>query len=277
MCTCNQGNIDLSSSTDPNPIDTVTLNDGDRILLIEQTDKTENGIYDAVDATDPTTWTRSADADEDDDVNSGLFTLAVEGSVSGNVGFILITPDPITLGTTELDFTRFSGIENITAGTGLNKSGSTLTVDEDYDFTFTSAVDFSAGLDTQGDITDGTEVIWDASAQEVPDAALGTIDNATLANDDITVAGNVVSLGGSTSVDHADLSNIAADDHHAKYTDAEAVSAVNAETTLSVDISGDADTLDGNDASDFVAASDFPTIQLDGQTVDSTDTINFQT
>jgi hypothetical protein len=128
VCTCDQGNIDLSSSSDPNPIDTVTLNDGDRILLIEQTDATENGIYDAVTATDPTTWVRSADADEDDEVNSGMFTLAVEGSTSGNVGFILITPDPITLGTTSLNFTRFSGIENITAGDGLSKSGSTLSI-----------------------------------------------------------------------------------------------------------------------------------------------------
>jgi hypothetical protein len=99
----------------------------------------------------------------------------------------------------------------------------------------------------------------------VPDAALGTIDNATLANDDITVAGNVVSLGGSTSVDHADLSNIAADDHHAKYTDAEAVSAVNAETTLSVDISGDADTVDGIEAADLG-------FKFDGQIVSSNHT-----
>jgi hypothetical protein len=175
VCTCDQGNIDLSSSTDPNPIDTVTLNDGDRILLIEQTDKTENGIYDAVTATDPTTWVRSADANEDDEVNSGLFTLAVEGSTSGNVGFILITQDPITLGTTELDFTRFSGIENITAGDNLSKTG------------------------TQLDVVDG------------PGSGL------------------------------------------------------------------DADTVDGSQASAFVDDSEFPTIQLDGVTVDSTDTINFQT
>jgi len=48
-------NIDLTSSTDPNPIDGVTLNDGDRVLLKDQTDATENGIYNAATATDPTT------------------------------------------------------------------------------------------------------------------------------------------------------------------------------------------------------------------------------
>lgn len=128
VCTCGQGNIDLSSSTDPNPIDTVTLNDGDRILLIEQTDATENGIYEAVDADDPTTWVRTTDANDDADVNSGMFVLAVEGSESGNVGFVLITPNPIDVGVTPLNFTRFSGAESIEAGDNLQRTGSRLDV-----------------------------------------------------------------------------------------------------------------------------------------------------
>jgi hypothetical protein len=37
----------------------------------------------------------------------------------------------------------------------------------------------------------------------------------------------------------------------------------------------DADTLDGKDSSSFVEASDFPDLQLDGTTIDSSDTINF--
>jgi len=128
VCTCDQGNIDLSSTADPNPIDTVTLDDGDRILLIEQDDATENGIYEAVDADDPTSWVRPTDANDDEDVNSGMFVLAVEGSTSGNVGFILITPDPITVGTTPLNFTRFSGAEAIDAGDNLQRTGSRLDV-----------------------------------------------------------------------------------------------------------------------------------------------------
>jgi hypothetical protein len=128
VCTCGQGDIDLSSSTDPNPIDTVTLNDGDRILLIEQTDAVENGIYEAVDADDPTTWVRTTDANDDIDVNSGMFVLAVEGSESGNVGFVLITPNPIEVGVTPLNFTRFSGAESIEAGDNLQRTGSRLDV-----------------------------------------------------------------------------------------------------------------------------------------------------
>jgi hypothetical protein len=64
-----------------------------------------------------------------------------------------------------------------------------------------------------------------------------------------TVATRPWVVGG--NIDHTDLGVTSSSDHHSKYTDSEAVSAVNAETTLSVDISGDADTLDGNHATDL--------------------------
>jgi hypothetical protein len=164
-----QGDIDLSSSADPNPVDTVTLNDGDRILLIEQDDATENGIYEAVDADDPTTWVRPTDANDDVDVNSGMFVLAVEGSTSGNVGFILITPDPITVGTTPLNFTRFSGAEAIDAGDNLQRTGSKLDV-----------IDGSgSGLDA--DKLDGEEVTFTSPEDEeivIFDAQAGEWRNA---------------------------------------------------------------------------------------------------
>lgn len=53
------------------------------------------------------------------------------------------------------------------------------------------------------------------------------IPNTDLSNSSVTVAGNVVSLGGSTTIDHSDLSNIGSSDHHTKYTDSEAISAIN--------------------------------------------------
>jgi hypothetical protein len=76
-------------------------------------------------------------------------------------------------------------------------------------------------------------------------------DDLELVNDSVTVGGNVVSLGGSTAISHGDLSDAPASAHHAKYTDSEAVIAVNNETTLNVDISGDAETLDGKEYSDI--------------------------
>jgi len=203
VCTCDQGNIDLSSSADPNPVDTVTLNDGDRILLIEQTDATENGIYDAVTADDPTTWVRSEDANEDDEVNSGLFTLAVEGSTSGNVGFILITPDPITLGTTALNFTRFSGAEAIEAGDNLSRTGTRLDV----------VGGSGSGLDA--DTVDGIEA-----------SALGS----DVSNDGSTVTSSATDLDFTTNLTASDdgdgTSTIAIDDGPGSGLDADTVDGI---------------------------------------------------
>jgi len=45
------------------------------------------------------------------------------------------------------------------------------------------------------------------------------IDAANFSTNSVTIAGNNVTLGSSTAVDHSDLSNIGASDHHTKYTD----------------------------------------------------------
>jgi len=55
--------IDLTSSTDPNPVGGVTLSDGDRVLLPAQSDTSNNGLYRADPATDPSQWDRTYDAD----------------------------------------------------------------------------------------------------------------------------------------------------------------------------------------------------------------------
>jgi len=54
----------------------------------------------------------------------------------------------------------------------------------------------------------GGETIWDELASYIP--------QGRLENDSLTVAGNSVSLGGSTAVNHNNLSNISSDDHHTK-------------------------------------------------------------
>jgi len=102
------------------------LSDGDRVLLKSQTDGTENGIYVATTATDPTTWVRSDDADGDSEVNSGLFVFVEQGTTHANQGFVLSTNDPITLGTTALTFTQFSGAESFTAGAGIDQTNNTI-------------------------------------------------------------------------------------------------------------------------------------------------------
>jgi len=227
-------NVDLTSSSDPGAIDGVTLSDDDRILLKDQTTASENGVYVATTAADPSTWARAPDVDEDDEVDAGMFVFVEEGSAHSDKGFVLVSDDPLVVGTDDLQFSQFSGAGQITAGSGLTKTGDTLSVDDGP----------GSGLDA--DTVDGIEA-----------SALGS----DVSNDGSTVTSSATDLDFTTNL-------IASDDGDGT-------------STIAIDDgpgSGlDADTLDGNDASDFVPASDFPTIQLDGQTVDSTDTINFQT
>jgi hypothetical protein len=194
VCTCGNGNIDLSSSTDPNPIDGVTLADGDRILLIEQTDATENGIYVANTATDPSTWTRAPDANEDAEVSTGMFTFTIEGTNNANVGFILISDDPITLGTTALNFARFSGAESLNVGDGLSKSGNEL-----FHTDTSSQGDVSANaggaitditLDTFGHITSASTTDFDSRfVLESGDTMSGQL----ILNGGLNMSNNVIS------------------------------------------------------------------------------------
>ena len=107
-------------------IDGVTLADGDRVLVKNQTDASQNGIYIA--GSSPV---RSADANASVDVTSGMFCFVEEGTVNGDNGFVLTTNDPITLDTTDLTFTQFNGAGQIIAGDALSKSGNTLNVNDD--------------------------------------------------------------------------------------------------------------------------------------------------
>jgi|11_taG_2_1085331.scaffolds.fasta_scaffold02454_2 hypothetical protein len=110
-------------------IDGVSLTAGDRVLLKNQTDASENGIYVAV--ASGGTPARSTDANANDKVTSGLFIFIEEGSTNGDQGYVLTTNSAIDLGNTALVFTQFSGAGQITAGNGIVKSGNTLSADVD--------------------------------------------------------------------------------------------------------------------------------------------------
>ena len=130
VATTDATNIDLTSSADPGAIDGVTLTDGDRVLLKDQTTASENGIYVATTAADPSSWARASDVDEDDEVDAGMFVFVEEGTSFSNKGFVLVSDDPLVVDTDDLQFTQFSGAGQITAGNALTKIGDTLDVDD---------------------------------------------------------------------------------------------------------------------------------------------------
>ena len=119
----------ITISTDLNvgdTIDGVTLADGDRVLVKDQSSGSENGIYLA--GSSPV---RSADANTSAEVTAGLFVFVEEGTVNADNGFVLTTNDDIVLDTTALTFVQFSGAGQIVAGDALSKSGNTLNVNDD--------------------------------------------------------------------------------------------------------------------------------------------------
>lgn len=107
-------------------VDGVSLSVGDRVLVKNQSNGTENGIYVVASGS----WTRSSDADNtpSGEVTPGLFTFVEQGSVNGDCGFVLTNNGTIVLGTTELEFTLFSASGTLIAGNGLSKNGYTLEV-----------------------------------------------------------------------------------------------------------------------------------------------------
>ena len=110
-------------------IDGVSVVAGDRILLKDQSDASENGIYVAVaSGGNPA---RAADANTSSEVTAGMFVFVTEGTVNADNGFVLTTNDTITLDTTDLTFTQFSGAGQVVAGDALSKSGNTLNVNDD--------------------------------------------------------------------------------------------------------------------------------------------------
>jgi len=113
-------------------IDGVNLAIGDRILIKDQGTASENGIYEVTTVGDGSSvlWviTRAGDFNTDADVTAGAFCFVEEGAVNGDYGFVLTTNESITLGTTGLTFTQFSGAGQVVAGDGISKSGSTISV-----------------------------------------------------------------------------------------------------------------------------------------------------
>jgi hypothetical protein len=107
-------------------LDGVTLATGDRVLVKNQATGSENGIYVVKVSGAPD---RSTDADTGAELTSNFAVFVEEGTVNADQGYTLTNNGSITIGTTALTFTQFTGLGQIVAGTGLDKNGNTLDID----------------------------------------------------------------------------------------------------------------------------------------------------
>ena len=102
-------------------IGNVKVKENDRVLLFNQTNRSENGIYLAKNRA----WVRSDDANEDHEYEPGMFVFVQFGEYEG-CGFVLINEEPVRLGIDDIYFTQFSGASDILAGSGINRDGNVL-------------------------------------------------------------------------------------------------------------------------------------------------------
>jgi hypothetical protein len=106
-------------------VDGVTLVTGDRILIKNQTTGSANGIYVVNSGGTPT---RATDADTGAELSAATAVFVEEGTANADSGWVLTNNGTITVGTTALVFTQFTGLGQVTAGTGLSKSGNTISL-----------------------------------------------------------------------------------------------------------------------------------------------------
>ena len=112
-------------------VDGQTMASGERVLVKDQSTAAQNGIYTVTTVGDGSSnWvlTRATDFDTSTEITSGAFTFVETGSSYADSGWVMTTDGTVTVGTTALSWTQFSGAGQITAGDGLTKSGNTLNV-----------------------------------------------------------------------------------------------------------------------------------------------------
>lgn len=144
--------------------DGVALGVNDRYLYKDATNAVHNGIYVVTaigDAGNPWVLTRADDASIGggdvagepigDHVTQGMYVPVAQGTNNGGLGFLLSTVDPISLGTSLLNFVQMGEI--VSAGQGLVKAGNILSIDSGDGLGFSGN---SLVVLVDNDLVDGT-------------------------------------------------------------------------------------------------------------------------
>ena len=162
-------------------VDGVTVATNDRVLVYEQTDQTQNGIYVVTDTgSGSTNWvlTRSDDADtyvinSANGLSEGSTVFVQQGTTGAGETYTCNTSGVITFGTTAISFAQISSAQVYSAGSGLALTGTVFS---------NTAPDQTVVL-TQGGATTIT----------------GTYPNFTITSTDTTyTAGGGIGLAGTT-------------------------------------------------------------------------------
>ena len=188
-------------------IDGVLMTVGKRVLIYNQTNGYENGIYTVTTVgTGSTNWvlTRATDADtyspfSPDSLGQGDAFFVQAGATGIGETYICNTVGVITFGTTDITFAQISSAQVYSAGTGLTLTGTQFSISNTAATAGTYGTDArntTLTVNAQGQITN----IFDQPISIAPSQINATIPNSGLTNSSITINGSAISLGGSVSV-----------------------------------------------------------------------------
>jgi len=177
-------------------IDGYTLNDGDRILVKNESNTAHNGIYER---TSSTVLTRATDFDTATEIAGGDFTFVTNGTLYNSTGWVQ-SDEVSTVGTDPITFTQFSGAGTFTAGNYLYLNGNQFNVNATTTSTASVVIardaDQNFGANTANLLN--VNVTTNANLNQVQLANLTVSDTITLDNNKQigfkTLSGNKVRL-----------------------------------------------------------------------------------
>lgn len=175
-------------------IDGVTVSVADRVLIYEQTNQTQNGVYVVTDVgSGATNWilTRASDADtyvvdSPNGLSEGSTFFVREGTTGAGETYTCNTTGVITFGTTNITFAQISSAQIYSAGTGLSLSGTTFSITNTAVTPATYGTASSVGtftVNAQGQITNAVDTTIAISSAAVSGlAASATTDTTNASN-----------------------------------------------------------------------------------------------
>jgi hypothetical protein len=216
--------------------DGIVASVNDRILVYKQVNQTQNGVYVVTtvgDGSTPWVLTRSADTNNynptsPNGLGQGDAFFVQAGNTGAGETYVCDTVGVITFGVTNITFAQISDTQIYSAGTGLTLSGTTFSITN----TGVTAASYGTAssvptlaINAQGQVTNAVNTPIAINGNQITSGTVGSayisgsytgitgvgtltvgtwnaspIANAYLANSSITINGNSVSLGGSTTV-----------------------------------------------------------------------------
>lgn len=172
---------------------------GDRILIKDQTDAKQNGIY-AVTAVGgsplgtATDLERSTDMDGSPaaEVSAGNHAFVEHGVQNANTSWVVTGSGTLTLNTDDINWSQFSGSGSFTAGIGLGLSGTQFFLDLDN---LTAVTIDPADEIAFNDVSDGAGVAKNTTVSDfITDLGIFTDTNLTASDGVLITAGGDIQL-----------------------------------------------------------------------------------